>query len=163
MFRLRHVLKLRSLVRIFAADRTPHQLALAVALGMLVGVLPKGNLLTLFATVLLFGLRVNLGTGLATAFLISLAGSDLDRLTHGIGVRVLQTPAVYEVLRRGHQLPLIPWTSMNNTVVVGSLVLGLLLLYPTYHISRLSAEALIPRLRRFRRRRSLAIESASME
>ena len=71
MFGLRYLQPLRNLLRIFTAERTPHQLALGATIGMLIGVLPKGNLLAATATFLLFALRVNLGTGLTTAFLIS--------------------------------------------------------------------------------------------
>ena len=163
MFGLRYLRPLRNLLRVFAAERTPHQLALGAAIGLLIGVLPKGNLLAVTATFLLFALRVNMGIGLTTAFLISLLGPSLDQLTHGIGVRVLQTPLVYGLLSHGYQLPLVPWTSLNNSIVVGSLLLGLTLVYPTYHLSRQLAERVLPLLRRLRRRPSVATTPLHME
>ncbi len=163
MYGLQYFRPLRNLLRVFAAERSPHQLAMGVAIGILIGVLPKGNLLAAGAAMLLFALKVNLGTGLSTAFLISLVGTDLDRLTHGIGVRILQTPAIYWALSRAYQLPLVPWTSLNNSVVVGSLVLGVALLYPAYRISHWTAQRLLPLLERWRRRRQLAATPVQVE
>jgi uncharacterized protein (TIGR03546 family) len=152
MFLLNYLEPLRNALRIFTAERTPHQLALGCSLGMLIGILPKGNLLAVAATVLLFALRVNLGTGLTAIFLLSAIGTHLDQLTHGLGVRLLRTPAVYAFLSWSYQFPLVPWTSLNNTVVIGSLLLGLVLLYPVYHVSRAACEWLTPICHRLRRR-----------
>jgi uncharacterized protein (TIGR03546 family) len=160
---LQYFKPLRNLLRIFTAERSPHQLALGLALGVLIGILPKGNLLAASATFLLFALRVNLGMGLTAIFLVSLMAPDLDRLTHGIGTRVLQVPAVYALLSRSYDLPLVPWTSLNNTVVVGSLLLGLLLMYPTYHIGRSLFELLIASYGRWRHRPALTPPSVNSE
>jgi hypothetical protein len=35
-------------------------------------------------------------------------------------------------------MPLVPWTAMNNSVVVGSLVLALALFYPVYRLAWLT-------------------------
>jgi uncharacterized protein (TIGR03546 family) len=155
MFDLRYLRPVRNLWRIYAADTTPHQLALGVSMGLLVGLLPKGNLTAVTASVALFGLRANLGTGLTTAFLVWLASQHLDPFTHGLGVRLLQTPAIYRLLAWAYQLPLVPWTSLDNSVVLGSLVLGCALMYPAYHISRCTAQWLIPVIRRWRHRQTL--------
>jgi hypothetical protein len=72
---------------------------------------------------------------LLVAFALSLLGTHLDRLTHGIGVHVLQNQWVYAQLSHGYALPLVPWTSLNNTVVVGGLLLGAVLFYPVFHLS----------------------------
>jgi uncharacterized protein (TIGR03546 family) len=104
----------------------------------------------------MFTLRVNLGAGLTAIFLVSLCGTHFDLLAHGIGVRLLQTPRVYDFLSWCYQAPFVPWTSLNNTVVIGSLTLGLSLLYPVYHVIRAAAEWLVPVYHQLRRRRAVS-------
>ncbi|MCP4194373.1 MAG: TIGR03546 family protein [Planctomycetaceae bacterium] len=133
----RYFKPIRDLLRIFSHENSPRQLALAIALGLIIGLLPKGNLIAVSLTILMFTLRVNLGAGLTTTFLVSLFASGLDPLTHAIGLRVLGHPSSYAHLSAWHQLPVVPWTSLNNTVVIGGLLLGIALFYPVYHLAEM--------------------------
>ena len=135
MFRLEYLEPVRYLWRVFAADSAPRQVATGIALGMAIGLLPKWNLIVVSLTVLLFALRVNVGSGLLTAFVVSLISPHLDPVTHGIGIRILNRPDVYHRLANWYDLPLVAWTSLNNTVVLGGCVLAFALFYPVYHLS----------------------------
>ncbi len=147
MSALEYVNPIYNALRILSKDRTPRQLAMAVALGMMIGLLPKGNLLAAGFTVMLLTLRVNLGVGLTTAFLVTLFSGTIDPLTHGIGLRMMRNPTVYPLLSQLHQWPVVPWMSLNNSVVLGSFVLGIGLFYPTYHGSERAFQRLMPVLR----------------
>lgn len=125
-----------------AAERTTSQLAWGIALGALIGVVPKGNLTAWFFGVVLCATRVNLGAGMLTALLVTGVSSFTDPLTHGIGVRLLSIQSFQAWLGTAHEWPLVPWLAWNNTVVLGSTVLGLALLYPIQHISRAPIERL---------------------
>jgi uncharacterized protein (TIGR03546 family) len=127
---------IRNLLRVFGRDRSPHQLALAIAIGMMIGLIPKGNLIAVIFSVALLALRVNLGAGLTVAFAVSMFSPQLDRLTHGVGVRLLKMPAFHEQMVQIYQWPVVAWSSLNNTAVLGGVITGSLLFYPTYHISR---------------------------
>ena len=107
------------------------------------------GLIAVALSVLLFSLRVNLGTGLTTIFVVSCFAPRLDPLTHGIGYRLMNVPAIYDRLAAWYQLPVVPWTSLNNSVVLGSLVLGAALFYPVFHLS----ESLLSAARDWRKRR----------
>jgi len=120
-------------------DRRPSQIAWGIAIGFLVGLIPKGNLTAWLFGTLLFALRVNIGAGLLTALLVASVSSWLDPLTHGIGLRLLQTKFVHGSFVSWYELPLVPWLGFNNTVTLGSTVLGLALLLPLQHI----AEAIV--------------------
>ena len=134
MLQLQYLKPVRYLWRLFAADGSPRQVAMGIALGVMIGLVPKGNLIAVGLAVLLLGLRVNVGSGLFVAFLVSLLSSHLDVLTHRIGIRVLSQPVVYDRLAAWYELPLVPWTSLNNTVVMGGALLGLALFYPIFHV-----------------------------
>jgi len=127
----------RLVAKVFTAAATPRQLALGFALGMLIGLVPKGNLTAAALMVVFLGTRVNLGTGLAGAVLFSWVGMLADPLTHRIGAALLTQAPLEPMWARLYQLPLAPWTAFDNTVVLGSLLLGLWLFYPVFRLTEL--------------------------
>jgi len=114
---------------------SPRQLALGVAFGVVLGLTPKGNLLALVVGMLLFSLRVNLQMGMLTGLGVSFFAALLDPVTERIGHGLLTAPPLYPAWTALYNLPLVPWTGFNNTVVLGSFVLGWLLFYPTYRVA----------------------------
>jgi uncharacterized protein (TIGR03546 family) len=139
----------RQLAQILIANESPRQVAAGFTLGMMIGLLPKGNLVVLFLTILLCALRVNRTAGLLAAAVFSLIGLGLDSTAHQLGSLVL----VWETARPLHvwlyELPLGPWTGLNNTVVVGQLLIGLYLAYPAYWLTHRLTSILQPRLNKW--------------
>jgi uncharacterized protein (TIGR03546 family) len=127
---------LRYLAKALTADDSPRQLALGFALGIAVGLIPKGNLTAVTLTVVLFASRVNVGAGMVSAFLFSWVGSLLDPVSHAIGLSLLTSTPLQPLLSRVFDLPIVPWTSLNNTVVLGSLILGAAQFYFSYRLSK---------------------------
>lgn len=127
---------LRYFARVFTAEDSPRQLALGFALGLVVGLVPKGNLTALLLASILFATRVSLGSGALTAMLFSFIGPWLDPLTHRIGWKILTWPSLQSHFLAFYDRPFVPWTDLNNTVVLGSLVLGVMLFYPAYRLSK---------------------------
>ena len=126
----------------FKGERTPSQIAFAVALGMVIGLIPKGNLTAWIFGFVLFSLRVNLGAGLLTAIVITSVSSFIDPLTHKIGLRLLSWEPLQHLLLQWHDAPLVPWLALNNTVVLGSTILGLTLFYPVKRLSEQCAQSM---------------------
>lgn len=122
----------RQLAQVFAASDSPRQVAAGFTLGMIIGLLPKGNLVVLFLTLVLCAVRINKPAGLMAMAVFSLVGPLLDGLAHQLGGLVLiwEAPRPYYVWL--NELPMGPWLALNNTVVVGQLLIGLYLAYPTY-------------------------------
>ena len=110
-------------------------LAHGFALGALVGLVPKGNLTAVVLMVILCGARVNLGAGMLAAFAFSWIGLLLDPLSHRAGVFLLEWQPLVPAWTWLYNLPVVPWTQFNNTVVLGSLVLGLAAYYPLVRLS----------------------------
>lgn len=128
---------LRSVVSVFTAAASPRQIAFAVALGAMIGLVPKGNLTAALLAMLLLSLRVNLAAGTAAALLFSWVGVWTDPLAHRFGSTILAYPWVQPIGAYLFDLPVVPWTALNNTVVLGNLILGLVLFYPIYWLSYL--------------------------
>ena len=126
---------LRVLLQFFAAAGTPRQLALGFALGMVVGLVPKGNLTAVVLVTALLATRVNLGTGMVAAVVFSWVGMLADPLSHRIGLLFLTKQSLQPMWTYLYDLPVVPWTGLNNTVVLGSLLLGAWLFYPVYRLS----------------------------
>ncbi|MBM3972158.1 MAG: TIGR03546 family protein [Planctomycetes bacterium] len=127
-------------------DASPRQMAFGFALGVLVGLVPKGNLLAIGLMMLMCSLRVNLGVGLATVFVASWAGMLLDPITHRIGEFLLKSEPLRPLWETMIDTALLPWTDFNNTVVLGSFSLGLVAFVPLYFLSRPVFGLLTPRL-----------------
>jgi uncharacterized protein (TIGR03546 family) len=128
----------RMFVAALLAHDAPNQLAAGFALGLVLGLAPKGNLIALSLLVLLFSLRVNAGTGLLAAFVFSWVGPALDPFTDKLGAYFLTVGSMQPTYAALFHLPLGPLFKFNNTVVVGSLLVGLWAMYPAYWVSLLA-------------------------
>jgi uncharacterized protein (TIGR03546 family) len=150
----------RSFGQTFTRADSPRWVALGAALGMWIGLLPKGNLCVVVLSVVLLASRANLlAAGVSTA-VFSWVGTWTDRVAHRIGLALL-TPAWLKPLWvQLFDLPLVPWTRLNNTVVLGSLVLGLVLFYPVYRLSKLGLaryrDRIVEKLQKYRAAKMLA-------
>ena len=137
---------LRALVKGLRRNNTPRQIAFGVALGMLAGLIPKGNLIAAVLVVLLLSIKVNRGAAVFCALVFSWLGVLLDPLSHRLGSVILHSDSLEPMLAGMYELPVLPWTSFNNTVVLGNLLIGILLFYPTYRAARYTALHYLPPL-----------------
>ena len=125
----------RRVAQALLAHDSSNQLALGFALGMVLGLMPKGNLIAVSLFVLLFSLRVNAGIGLVAAFAFSWIGPALDPVANKLGSYFLSADAMQPTYAALFHLPLGPWFEFNNTVVVGLLAIGIWAAYPVYWFS----------------------------
>lgn len=136
----------RFLARAFLSQDSPKQLAMGVALGMVVGLVPKGNMTAAVLGIVFFSLRLNLGIGLLTALVFTSIGGLLSPVTHAVGSHLLLAEGLQPLWTWMYNTPPLPLMAFNNTVVLGSLVLGLALLYPTYRGSLRLIETYQPKI-----------------
>ncbi len=145
----------RFLLKALRTDDSPRQLAMGVALGLLIGLVPKGNLIALSLAAVLLATRVNLAAGAGSAFVFSWIGLLLDPLAHRIGNSFLSLAPLEGIFAFLYSLPLMPWTGFNNTVVMGNLLIGLWLFLPMYCVSEHAFERWTPRVRAWVKRRKI--------
>lgn len=137
---------------VFKSGDTPRQLAFGVGLGVMLGLVMNGNLLALGLTILVCATRANLSMVALTTLCVGFIAHLADPLTHRIGYAVLTLPALQGTFEQLYQLPLAAWTDFNHTVVMGSFLLGVALVYPTYR-------ATLPFFRRWKRQDTAARKS----
>lgn len=134
---LRHFIKPAHLLAAsLRGEKSPHLFALGITLGILAGLVPKDNLTAGALGAVLLALRLNLGAAACSTLVFMWAGALLDPISHRLGHGVLTCSPLEPWLARAFDLPLVPWTNLNNTSVLGNLLLGLMLALPVYLLSR---------------------------
>jgi len=121
---------LKKIIVIFQSDISPDQIAWGFALGAILGLVPNFMMkICLFAVIMLF--RVNLTSALIACTLFSIIGFAADPLLDKVGYIFLINIKVLKPFYTWlYNLPLVPFTKFNNTVVMGSLIAGILLIVP---------------------------------
>ncbi|MBI5200165.1 MAG: TIGR03546 family protein [Elusimicrobia bacterium] len=122
----------RMLAQALAAADSPKQLSAGFALGAAAGLVPKSSLFTHLLLVVLAASEANYASGFVALGLFSLLGLALDPVFHPIGASLLHAGALRGLWTFLYNLPIVPWTQFNNTVVLGAFVAGLALIFPLY-------------------------------
>ncbi|MCA9061613.1 MAG: TIGR03546 family protein [Planctomycetaceae bacterium] len=126
---------LRLATKALLTESTPRQLSMGFAMGILLGLVPKGNLLAITLGIILASLRINLGVAAAAALAATFIGVYLDPVSDRLGTYLLSLPSLQGFWTQLYNTPLMPWTDFNNSVVIGSFVIGLILVYPLHRLS----------------------------
>src|SRR5882757_301537 len=79
----------RRVARSLLASTAPGQLAAGFTIGIMIGIVPKTNLIALSLCVLLFSIRCNKGLGIAAAIAFSFVGAWTDPFAHKLGLAAL--------------------------------------------------------------------------
>ncbi len=119
-------------LKVLNSNRNPGEIASGAAFGLMLALQPG---LTFFRTLILvavFFLKTNLAA--VMIFLLVLAGPALllDGLSDSLGGAILTAGPLQGFFTRLYNLPLVPLTGFNDTLVLGGLVLGVLLWVPAY-------------------------------
>lgn len=127
---------LQSLVSTLNSEGTPRQIAAGLALGAALGLTPLVNIhnLLVFAAACL--LNVSFGAFLIGWTVFVPVGFLLDPLFHAVGLALLQAPALTSFWTTLYNIPGIPLTNFNNSVVLGSVVGWVVLWLPIYFLAR---------------------------
>jgi uncharacterized protein (TIGR03546 family) len=123
---------IRSLIIALQGGDEPRHIAAGFALGAAWGLIPKGNLLGVLFLALFFLLRVDKGMAVLSMVVFTPVAYLLDGLAHGLGRSLLACGFLRPLWTALYDLPIVPLTRFNNTVVLGNLVLGALLYIPLY-------------------------------
>ena len=119
------------------SEGTPGQLAAGIVLGSFLGLTPLVNIhnAVIFAALVL--LNVSFSGGMLGWALFIPFGFLLDPLFDWIGHTLLFTPSLTPFFTSLYNMPIVPLTNFNNTVVLGSFVFAVVLAVPLYVAARL--------------------------
>lgn len=128
---------LRSLFKTLHSDGSPAQLALGVALGAALGLTPIANAHNLFVILLLAVLNVSFAAGMLAWAVFVPIGFMLDPVFDRVGRMLLvDTAALAPLWTTWDNVPGLALANFNNTIVLGSVVVWLLLFAPIYFAAR---------------------------
>ncbi len=127
---------LQSIIKTLHSEGTPGQVAAGIALGSALGLTPLVNVhnLLIFAAIVL--LNVSFAGGMLGWALFVPLGFILDPIFDGIGRILLVAPSLRGLWTSMYNVPLVPYTNFNNTVVLGSVVAWLVLVVPIFFGAR---------------------------
>ncbi len=114
---------------------TSRQLAVGVACGLVIGLIPKDSLLPYAIALIAILSRGNLLSMGVSGLVFSGLSPALDSVSHRLGIWLLTLDPLQSTWSALYQLPVVPWTRLENSVVTGSLLLGLISCVPIYLIS----------------------------
>ncbi len=135
---------IRSLLRRTSSCNRPWQLSAALALGLLCGLLPKASLLFCGLALLCCCLPIHLPLAACTCFLLSFLAGPLTETAGRAGLWSLTHSSLADIWTSLDALPWLPWVGLNNSVVHGSLLIGLGLALPVFFLTRPLASSLSP-------------------
>ena len=127
---------LQSLVKALNSDGTPGQVAAGIALGAALGLTPIANVHNVVIVLVALVLNVSLaGFSLGWTVFVP-AGFLLDPVFDAIGRALLGAPGLTGFWTTLANLPLVPYTNFNNTIVLGSLVFWVVAWLPIWFAAR---------------------------
>ena len=101
-------------------------LVLAIVLGLIAGFLPTINFFTLIIFFIVLILRIPIGLFIASYTIFKIFGFFLDPLFNNLGYVILTTSFLKPIWTFFYNIPFFRWSGFNNTIVMGSLILGII-------------------------------------
>ena len=118
------------LVALLNSNSRPSEIGAGIAYGLLLALIPGGNLLFVALLVLLVFLKINLGLTLVFGLIFTALTPIVDPLLDDLGVWILTNPALGSVFATLYSVEPLPWTRFNDALVTGGLAAGLALYLP---------------------------------
>ena len=131
---------LKQLVKLLKAlnsNRNPSEIAHACCMGIMLGFMPKDNALWFILFVFFLFVRVNKPCYLVVTALMSLLAWHIDPLFDDIGYKILTIPQLGGFFGTILEIPFVGFTRFNNSIVMGSLAVSLVLYIPVFVCMRM--------------------------
>jgi uncharacterized protein (TIGR03546 family) len=123
----------KKFIGLFHSNINPDEIAAGFALGSIIGFTPFFALHNLFVFFLIIIFNVNIGAAMFGAFIFSMVGVFTDPIAHQIGYLLLvKAEALTPFWTQLYNMPIVPFTRFNNTVVLGSLIISIILFIPVW-------------------------------
>lgn len=146
--------ELFTLFKLLNSETGTRQVALGMSLGFILGMSPTLSLQSLLIFLILLIFRIQFGAAFISAFIFKFVAFLFDPFFHKVGHFILKLESLQEVYTSFYNMPIIPFTRFNNTVVMGSGVVGIIVFPFVYFIFKLLVskyrETIVARFRQTR-------------
>jgi len=134
MFFLQFISKFFKVLR---AGESPGLVAAGFTIGFVLGLSPHWTLQNIVIILIALLTKVNLASVFFAMFFFGFVAFIFDPAFHSLGYYVLTgMDALYPTWTNWYNMPIVPFSKFNNTVVMGSLLAGLVLAFPMFLISK---------------------------
>ncbi|MCR9204128.1 MAG: TIGR03546 family protein [Halobacteriovoraceae bacterium] len=113
-----------NLLKLLNSDTGTISISSGIALGFVLGMSPFLSLQGLLILMICLFFRVQLGAVFVSAFFFSFIAYLLDPMFHSMGENLLTSPGLVGLWTTLFNMPLIPLTRFNNSIVMGAGALG---------------------------------------
>lgn len=128
--------QLFTFLKLLNSDTGTNSLAFGLSLGLFLGFAPFLSLQTFLVLLIVFIFRVQLGAAFVSAFFFKFVAWLFDGPADSLGRWALENPSFRPLFTEMYNVPLLPMTRFNNSIIMGSLIVSLLLLIPSFFIFR---------------------------
>jgi uncharacterized protein (TIGR03546 family) len=122
---------LKKIVKMLQTDISPNQIALGAAFGLFLGFIPSMLMKCVFFIIIML-FKVNIGSAFITAAIFLAVSGIVDPISDKIGYAVLTSGALNPLWTALYNMPVVPFTKFNNTIVMGSIVTSIILFAPVF-------------------------------
>lgn len=126
--------QLFAFLRLLNSDTGHNQLAAGLACGIILGFSPFFSLQTFLILFLVFFFRIQIGAAFVSAFFFKFVAYLFDPLADWAGRLILEAEGPRPLFVALHNMPIIPLTRFNDSIVMGSFVIGALLAIPGFFV-----------------------------
>ena len=128
--------QLFGLMKLLNSETGQNQIAAGIAAGFILGMTPAFSLQTLLVFLCLFVFRIQMGMAFLAAFFFKFVAWAIDPVFHMVGSAALEAPALYGLWTSLYNLPIVPLTRFNNSIVMGSGIVTVLLSPIVFFVGR---------------------------
>ncbi|MFP5520338.1 MAG: TIGR03546 family protein, partial [Bdellovibrionia bacterium] len=126
--------QLFAFIRLLNSDTGTYQLASGLALGIVLGFSPFISIQTFIILTIILFFRVQIGAAFVSAFFFKFVAFLFDGPADSLGRKILENPDFTPLFTQMYNMPLVPLTRFNNSIVMGSGVVGFLLAIPGFFV-----------------------------
>ena len=124
---------IKTIIGILHSEISPNEVAFGAALGAFIGFAPYLTPQNVLIFLLIFLLKVNVGSATLSAGIFAVIAQFLDPVFDKIGYALLvKADSLTPFWTNLYNMPLVPFTKFYNTVVLGSFVVSVVLFIPIY-------------------------------
>lgn len=114
-------------IKLLNSETGTNQLAAGIAVGFILGMTPVMSLQSLIVFMCLFFFRIQIGAAFISAFFFKFIAFLFDGVFDSVGQMVLETKSLEPLFTTLYNMPIIPFTRFNNSIVMGSGIISFIL------------------------------------
>jgi uncharacterized protein (TIGR03546 family) len=128
--------QLFALLKILNSETGENQIAAGISLGLILGFAPFLSLQTLLVILIILIFRVQAGAAFGSAFFFAFIAWIVDPLADVMGRHILENMTLRPLFATLYNMPIVPLTRFNDSIVMGSLAISIVLSVPGFYFFR---------------------------